>query len=85
MCLHDHHFENLKKLNYTPVGLGTNKFGDEWLNDKSGENMSTKINIMVNILFIIGWKNFLPKYNEDFWLTFRYRYHWAQDKKIKFR
>ena len=37
MCLHDHHFENLKKLNYTPVGLGTNKFSDEWLNDKSGE------------------------------------------------
>ena len=26
MCLHDHHLENVKKLNYIPVGLGKEKF-----------------------------------------------------------
>ena len=26
MCLHDHHLNNLKKLNYIPVGLGKNIF-----------------------------------------------------------
>ncbi len=84
MCLHDHHFENLKKLNYTPVGLGTNKFSDKWLNDRSGENISHKNKYYGEYTFYYWiWKNFLPKYNEDFWLGFSgYRYHWAQDKKL---
>ena len=55
MCLHEHHLANLKKLNYVPVGLGKNNFSSEWLRDNKDINISEKILIMVNTLFIIGF------------------------------
>lgn len=84
MCLHDHHYKNLKKLDYIPVGLGNNNFNDQWLNDKSGENISYKNKFYGEYTFYYWiWKNYLPKYQEDFWLGFSgYRYHWAQKKDI---
>ena len=42
MCLHDHHLENVKKLNYIPVGLGKEKFRKEWLRDNTGKNITDK-------------------------------------------
>ena len=42
MCLNSHHFKNLKKLNYIPVGLGKNNFSSEWLRDNTGDNISSK-------------------------------------------
>ena len=84
MCLHDHHYKNLKKLNYEPVGLGQAKFNEGWLNDKSGENISGKNKFYGEYSFYYWiWKNYLPSYNENFWLGFSgYRYHWAQEKNI---
>ena len=42
MCLNDHLLENVKKLNYFPVGLGSNTFSDEWMRDNTGKNISKK-------------------------------------------
>ena len=42
MCLDEYMLEDVKKLNYIPVGLGNNKFSSEWLSDKSGDNISKK-------------------------------------------
>mgnify|MGYP001484908604 FL=1 len=42
MCLDDYLLDDVKKLNYIPVGLGNNKFSPEWLSDKSGDSISKK-------------------------------------------
>ena len=42
MCLDEHHLENLKKLNYIPVGLGKNEYSKEWIRDNTGESISEK-------------------------------------------
>ena len=42
MCLDEHHLENLKKLNYIPVGLGENEYSKEWSRAKIGDNKSEK-------------------------------------------
>ena len=55
LTLNPDHEDLIKKLSYTPVGLGNKKFSNNFLNDKSGDNISKKILIMVNILFIIGF------------------------------
>ena len=55
MCLNSHHLENLKKLEYVPVGLGKQNFESEWLGDNTGDNISSKNPFMVSILFIIGF------------------------------
>lgn len=84
MCLYDHHYKNLKKLNYTPVGLGSNRFNSNWLSDNTGDNISSKNRFYGEYTFYYWiWKNFLPNYKENFWLGFSgYRYHWAQNKNI---
>jgi hypothetical protein len=54
ISLTEKHLEKIKKINYIPVGLGNENFSKGWLRDNSGKNISKKISIMVNILFIIG-------------------------------
>ena len=44
---------NSKKLDLIPVGLGTELFESKWLNDKGKTTFLIKIQILVNILFII--------------------------------
>ena len=62
MCLWDHHLSNLKKLNYTPVGLGENAFSDNWLRDNSGDNISNKNKYYGEYSFYYWyWKNLLKK------------------------
>ena len=48
LSLHSENFSSLKKIQYTPVGVGNNVFTNEWLKD------NTKINIMVSTVFITG-------------------------------
>ena len=55
MCLHEHHLDNLIKLKYIPVGLGSHEFSDNWLKDNTKINISKKILIMESILFITGF------------------------------
>ena len=39
ICVHNELLPKLKRINYIPVGLGDEKFGSEWLTDKSGDNI----------------------------------------------
>ncbi len=84
MCLHDHHLNNLKKLNYVPVGLGQNSFTNEWLRDKTGENISSKNKFYGEYTFYYWfWKNLLQKLSSNEWVGFTgYRYHWSNSNKI---
>ena len=84
MCLNSHHLDNLKKLNYIPVGLGRNEFSNEWLKDNTGMNISEKNSYYGEYTFYYWvWKNLLNKTSNDIWIGFSgYRYHWSQDNKI---
>ena len=42
MSTNNENLEIIKNLNYIPVGLKNNNFSNEWLTDKSGENISHK-------------------------------------------
>ena len=55
LTLEPSHLNFIKSLNYIPVGLGQKNFTNEWLNDKTGKNISKKIKIMASIHFIIGF------------------------------
>lgn len=85
MCLNDHHLQNLKKLNYIPVGLGSNNFSDEWLRDNTGINISKKNPYYGEYTFYYWfWKNLMNKLDDGTWIGFAgYRYHWAQTNLIK--
>ena len=85
MCLNDHHLENLKKLDYIPVGLGKNKFSNKWLGDSKGESISEKNSYYGEYTFYFWfWKNLLASTPENTWIGFTgYRYHWSNQNRIK--
>ena len=84
MCLNSHHLENLKKLEYIPVGLGKQNYDSEWLRDDTGNNISSKNPFYGEYTFYYWiWKNFLNDYPDNQWLGFcGYRYHWSQKSTI---
>ena len=62
LCLHDKALPIMKKLNYVPVGLGNDKFSEEWLKDNTLENISYKNKYYGEYTFNYWfWKNILPK------------------------
>ena len=85
MCLHDHHLNNLKKLNYIPVGLGKNIFSSDWIRDNTEINISNKNAYYGEYSFYFWfWKNILNKIDNNTWVGFTgYRYHWAQKNNIQ--
>ena len=85
LCLHDEHLELLKKLNYIPVGLGENKFGNDWLRDNTGDNISEKNKYYAEYTFYYWfWKNLLKNIPDNTWVGFcGYRYHWSNQNLIK--
>ena len=42
LCLHNKTLPIIKKLGYIPVGVGGDKFSQEWLKDDTLENISFK-------------------------------------------
>ena len=84
MCLNSHHLENLKKLNYTPVGLGKNNFSKDWLKDNTGNNISFKNSYYGEYTFYYWlWKNYLNDAHDNNWIGFcGYRYHWSKNNKV---
>tara|TARA_B100001059_G_C17778889_1_gene552929 strand:+ start:577 stop:1416 length:840 start_codon:yes stop_codon:yes gene_type:complete len=81
MCLHDHHLNNIKKLDYIPVGLGKNKFSNEWLKDSENLNISDKNPYYGEYTFYYWfWKNILSSLKDKTWIGFTgYRYHWSNN------
>lgn len=84
LCLNDHHLDNIKKLNYIPVGLGKNQFNNSWLRDNTGDNISKKNPYYGEYTFYYWfWKNELEQIKDDSWIGFAgYRYHWNKDKNL---
>ena len=58
LSIYNKDFEEFKKLNLTPVGLGEANFDKNWLNDKSIDNISQKnINYGEYTFHYNLWKN----------------------------
>ena len=83
LCLNDDYLDNVKKLNYVPVGLGNNSFSKEWLRDNNGINISRKNSYYGEYSFHYWlWKNKLESLPDDNWIGFcTYRRFW-QKKNI---
>lgn len=84
LCLHEKVLPILKKLNYTPVGLGDDNFSDEWLRDNTLENISFKNKYYGEYSFHYWfWKNMLPKLKDNHWIGFcAYRDYWSNKKIV---
>ena len=71
MCLHNKVLDEIKKVGYVPVGLGTDDYSDEWLKDNTLENISFKNKFYGEYTFYYWfWKNVLPKLNNNTWVGF---------------
>ena len=81
ICIHNELLSKVKKLDYIPVGLGEDKFDDEWITDKSGKNISKKNKFYGEHTFHYWfWKNELNNLSEDKWIGFcAYRRFWMNE------
>ena len=84
LCLHNEVLPIIKKLNYIPVGLGSNNFSSEWIKDNTLENISKKNKYYSEYTFHYWfWKNVLPKIENNKWIGFcAYREYWGNKNKI---
>ena len=84
LSLNNSHLNTIKKMNYIPVGLGTDKFDMEWTRDNSGTNISHKNKFYgENTFHYWIWKNHLKECFKEKWLGFcHYRRFWVKDPKI---
>ena len=81
LTLEPSHYNFIKELGYTPVGLGEKLFNNDWLTDKSGKNISKKNKNYGEYTYHYWlWKNYLDKINEE-WIGFcQYRKFWSLNK-----
>lgn len=76
-------YKNIINKNYIPVGLGNDGFGEDWLTDRKGYNISEKNPYYGEYTFHYNlWKNNIIDKNYNGWIGFcTYRRFWLQDKK----
>ena len=55
LSMSPNHYDYINNLGYIPVGLGEKKFNEKWFTDKSGDNISERIDITANTLSITGY------------------------------
>ena len=81
ISLEPNHYNFIKKLGYTPVGLGDKNFNDDWFKDKLGINISKKNKNYGEYTFHYWiWKNYLDKLKDE-WIGFcQYRKFWSLEK-----
>lgn len=88
LSLNDSHFSKIKKLNYTPAGLGSDNFSNLWMRDNTGINISNKNPFYgENTFHYWIWKNDLLRGIDYEWIGFcHYRRFWVnpvfQNKKF---
>ena len=84
ISMENSHLEKIKKLNYIPVGLGTDKFDKEWTTDNTGKNISFKNKFYgENTFHYWLWKNQLKDCFEKTWVGFcHYRRFWVKNPKV---
>ena len=75
------HYEFIKKLGYTPVGLGEKDFIGDWFRDNSGPNISKKNKNYAECTYHYWfWKNHLDKHDDE-WIGFcHYRKFWSLEQ-----
>jgi hypothetical protein len=86
ICINNNLINKVIKLNYTPVGLGSEKFSKEWLTDKSADSISEKNKYYGEYTFHYWfWKNMLNQIPDNQWIGFcAYRRFWSNNKiKVK--
>lgn len=79
---------SIKKLDYTPVGLGPENFSEEWTTDNTGINISKKNKFYgENTFHYWLWKNDFKKNFERKWVGFcHYRRFWLKNlNEINFK
>ena len=78
------HLDKIKRLNYIPVGLGIDKFDEEWTRDNTGKNISYKNKFYgENTFHYWLWKNKLRDCFNQKWLGFcHYRRFWVKEPKV---
>ena len=65
LSLYAEHLNNLKKINYIPVGLGINNFNNEWIRDNTGKNISKKNKYYGEYTFHYWfWKNMIDNISD---------------------
>ncbi len=70
LTLDPEHENIIKKLSYTPVGLGNKRFSEKCFNDKTNKNISKKNSFYGEYTFHYWlWKNYLDKIKTD-WVGF---------------
>ena len=84
LSLYPKHLNNLKTINYIPVGLGENNFSDEWTKDNTGKNISNKNKYYGEYTFHYWfWKNMIDDIPEKNWIGFcAYRRYWANNNNL---
>ena len=85
LSLYGEHLNNLKKINYIPVGLGENNFNNEWLRDNTKQNISNKNKYYGEYTFHYWfWKNMIDEMSDKNWIGFcAYRRYWANHNNMK--
>ena len=85
LSLYVEHLNNLKKINYIPVGLGENNFNNEWLRDNTKQNISSKNKYYGEYTFHYWfWKNMIDEISDKNWIGFcAYRRYWANHNNME--
>tara|TARA_Y100000590_G_scaffold377832_1_gene444339 strand:+ start:29 stop:850 length:822 start_codon:yes stop_codon:yes gene_type:complete len=89
LTLEPNHYNFIKELGYSPVGLGDKNFDSKWFSDRSEENISKKNKNYGEYTFHYWiWKNYLDKLDSK-WIGFcQYRKFWSlseyENNKISF-
>jgi len=80
LTLEPNHYKFIKELDYIPVGLGEKFFDkkEDWLSDKSGNNISKKNKYYSEYTFHYWiWKNYLDKLSDGWFGFCQYRKFWC--------
>ena len=83
-CMSHIYRSYMDKINYQPVGLGSeNYFPKTWLTDRTGDNISKKNMYYDMYTFHYWlWKNKLLSFEDNKWICFStYRRFWKSDKE----
>ena len=72
----------IQSLDYIPVGLGDDIFSNDWITDKTQNNISQKNKYYGEYTFHYWfWKNILPTIEDNEWIGFcAYRNYWGKEK-----